>query len=128
MVKSLERVARADRSEEYSRQCGQPRTGRRRVIRHLRGGPLARLPGDQHMDGLGSADIFQFETFRFDRAADTLFRMDGPRGAEPVTLGSRALALLAVLIERQGQLDEEDRKSTRLNSSHEIPSRMPSSA
>ena len=27
-----------------------------------------------------------------------------------------------------GKLTEEDRKSTRLNSSHEIPSRMPSSA
>ena len=25
-------------------------------------------------------------------------------------------------------IDQEDRKSTRLNSSHEIPSRMPSSA
>ena len=29
---------------------------------------------------------------------------------------------------RRGLFDDEDRKSTRLNSSHEIPSRMPSSA
>ena len=28
----------------------------------------------------------------------------------------------------KGVLDEKDRKSTRLNSSHEIPTRMPSSA
>ena len=37
----------------------------------------------------------------------------------------RAASALAALLERG---DERDRKSTRLNSSHEIPSRMPSSA
>ena len=60
------------------------------------------------MDGLGSAEIFEFGGFRFDRAGGCLSRLDGLGVAEPVTLGSRALALLAVLIERQGQLVSKD--------------------
>jgi adenylate cyclase len=60
------------------------------------------------MDGLGSADTFEFETFRFDRACGCLFRLDGPGVIEPVALGSRALALLALLVERQGQLVLKD--------------------
>jgi TolB-like protein/cytochrome c-type biogenesis protein CcmH/NrfG len=60
------------------------------------------------MNGLGSADIFQFEGFRFDRTGGCLFRMDGPGVAEPIILGSRALALLGLLVERQGQLVSKD--------------------
>ena len=72
------------------------------------------------------------------------------QGDKEVRLGSRALDLLIALVERPGEVigknelmarvwpdtfvEESnlrlqiDRKSTRLNSSHEIPSRMPSSA
>ena len=60
------------------------------------------------MDELGSADIFLFDDFRFDRPGGCLFRMDGPGVAEPVTLGSRALALLGLLLDRQGQLVTKD--------------------
>src|SRR6516165_6954088 len=60
------------------------------------------------MDGLGSLDRFIFEDLRFDRAGGCLFRTDGSGAAEPVALGSRALALLALLVERQGQLVSKD--------------------
>ena len=60
------------------------------------------------MDGPSSADTFLFEGFRFDRAGGCLFRLDGPGVAEPVTLGSRALALLDLLSERQGELVSKD--------------------
>ena len=56
------------------------------------------------MSTLGSVDIFQFEGFRFDRASGCLFRIDAFNAAEPVMLGSRALALLGLLVERQGEL------------------------
>lgn len=60
------------------------------------------------MDGPGSADLFLFEGFRFDRAGGCLFRASGPGVDDPVALGSRALALLALLVERQGQLVTKD--------------------
>ncbi|MBV9587694.1 MAG: winged helix-turn-helix domain-containing protein, partial [Alphaproteobacteria bacterium] len=56
------------------------------------------------MDGLGSADIFLFEGFRFDRPSGGLFRLDETGVAAPVALGSRALDLLGLLLERQGTL------------------------
>jgi len=66
------------------------------------------LPGDEHVDGLGSANILHFEEFRFDRAGGCLTRLDGPGVSEPVALGSRALGVLALLAERQGQLVTKD--------------------
>src|SRR6516162_4101951 len=66
------------------------------------------MPGDHDMDGLGLASILQFEGFRFDRAGGCLTRLDGPGVAEPVALGSRALGVLALLAERQGQLVTKD--------------------
>jgi len=66
------------------------------------------LPGDEHVDGLGSANILQFEEFRFDRAGGCLTRLDGPGVAGPVALGSRALGVLALLVSRQGQLVTKD--------------------
>ena len=61
------------------------------------------------MDRAGSADVLQFEGFRFDRAGGCLTRLDGPgAAAEPISLGSRALDVLALLIERQGQLVRKD--------------------
>jgi len=60
------------------------------------------------VDGLGSANILHFEEFRFDRAGGCLTRLDGPGVSEPVALGSRALGVLALLAERQGQLVTKD--------------------
>jgi adenylate cyclase len=60
------------------------------------------------MDGLGLADVLQFEGFRFDRAGGCLTRLDGPGVAEPIALGSRALGVLALLAEQQGQLVTKD--------------------
>jgi TolB-like protein/DNA-binding winged helix-turn-helix (wHTH) protein/Tfp pilus assembly protein PilF len=60
------------------------------------------------VDTLASADVLLFEGFRFDRAGGFLTRSDGPGTAEPIALGSRALALLGLLLERQGQLVTKD--------------------
>ena len=49
-----------------------------------------------------SSDVFVFADFRFDRAGGGLFRRDDHGAFAPVTIGSRALDLLAVLIERRG--------------------------
>jgi DNA-binding winged helix-turn-helix (wHTH) protein/tetratricopeptide (TPR) repeat protein len=59
------------------------------------------------MDGPG-AQILQFEGFRFDRAGGCLYRLNGPGATEPVALGSRALALLASLVERRGRVVSKD--------------------
>ena len=71
-------------------------------------GEPARLAGGRQVDGLGSLDRFIFEGFRFDLAAGGLFRTDGSGVAEPVALNSRALALLALFVERPGQLVSKD--------------------
>jgi DNA-binding winged helix-turn-helix (wHTH) protein len=49
-----------------------------------------------------------FEGFRFDPARSFLFRTDGSDVNEPVALSSRALALLALLLERQGEVVSKD--------------------
>ncbi len=51
-----------------------------------------------------SSDIFLFGKFRFDRAGGGLFQRDDRGAFAPVTIGSRALDLLAVLIERRGDV------------------------
>jgi TolB-like protein/DNA-binding winged helix-turn-helix (wHTH) protein/cytochrome c-type biogenesis protein CcmH/NrfG len=56
------------------------------------------------VEQVGSTDIFLIEGFRFDRAGGCLLRTSGPGAADPVALGSRALALLGLLVERQDQL------------------------
>lgn len=48
-----------------------------------------------------SSEVFLFGDFRLDRAGGGLFRRDD---LAPVVIGSRALDLLAVLIERRGQV------------------------
>ena len=48
-----------------------------------------------------SSEVFLFGDFRFDRAGGGLFRRDD---LAPVVIGSRALDLLAVLIERRGEV------------------------
>src|SRR5262249_61334668 len=55
---------------------------------------------------LGSADVLLFEGFRLDRGG--LCRLDQAGLATPITLGSRALDLLALLVKRHGQLVSKD--------------------
>jgi TolB-like protein/DNA-binding winged helix-turn-helix (wHTH) protein len=71
-------------------------------------GVTTKLPGNERMDRLGSADVFLFEGFRFDRSGNDLFRLDQAGLATPVSIGSRALALLGLLVERQGELVSKD--------------------
>jgi TolB-like protein len=51
-----------------------------------------------------SSDIYLFADFRFDRVGGGLFRRDDYGAFAPVTIGSRALDLLTVLIERRGDV------------------------
>jgi TolB-like protein/Tfp pilus assembly protein PilF len=51
-----------------------------------------------------SSEIFVFADFRLDRAGGGLFRRDEHGAFVPVTIGSRALDLLAALIERRGEV------------------------
>jgi TolB-like protein/DNA-binding winged helix-turn-helix (wHTH) protein/Tfp pilus assembly protein PilF len=56
------------------------------------------------MDGPAPGAIFLFEGFRFDRSDGSLSRENGSAATEPLTLGSRAGSLLALLVERQGEV------------------------
>ena len=60
------------------------------------------------MDGPTSGAIFQFEGFRFDRSVGSLRRENASDEAEPVILGSRASAVLALLVERQSEVVTKD--------------------
>jgi len=51
-----------------------------------------------------SSDSFLFEEFRLDRLGGGLFRRDDHGAFVPVAIGSRALDLLAALIERRGEI------------------------
>jgi DNA-binding winged helix-turn-helix (wHTH) protein len=59
------------------------------------------------MQGLALSDIFAFEDFRLDRRGG-LFRCNGTGTFEPVAIGSRALDILGVLIERAGEVVSKD--------------------
>ena len=54
------------------------------------------------MQGLAPSEIFLFEDFRLDRHGGGLFCCNGAGTFEPVAIGSRALDILGVLIERAG--------------------------
>jgi DNA-binding winged helix-turn-helix (wHTH) protein len=54
------------------------------------------------MQGLAPSDIFVFEDFRLDRRGGGLSRCNGTGKFEPVAIGSSALDILAMLIERAG--------------------------
>jgi TolB-like protein/DNA-binding winged helix-turn-helix (wHTH) protein len=54
------------------------------------------------MEASSAGRIFLFDGFRFDRRG--LFRCDGAGAATPIEVGSRALDVLRVLIERPGDL------------------------
>src|SRR5438067_4504482 len=60
------------------------------------------------MELSGSADRVLLEGFRLDRRGGCLFRVDQGGVATPVALGSRATALLSLLIDRQGELVSKD--------------------
>jgi TolB-like protein/DNA-binding winged helix-turn-helix (wHTH) protein/Tfp pilus assembly protein PilF len=61
------------------------------------------------MSGLRSADILVFEGFRLDRRGGALSRLDPAAGvATHVPIGSRALDLLGLLVERPGELVSKD--------------------
>ena len=51
-----------------------------------------------------SSEIFLFGEFRLDRDGGGLFRRDADGIFVPVAVGSRALEILAVLVERQGEI------------------------
>ena len=60
------------------------------------------------MRGLAPSEIFLFEDFRLDRRGGGLFRCNGAGENEPVAIGSRALDILCVLIERAGEVVSKD--------------------
>jgi DNA-binding winged helix-turn-helix (wHTH) protein len=51
-----------------------------------------------------SFEIFLFGEFRLDRAGGGLFRRDAKGVFVPVAIGSRALEILAILVERRGDI------------------------
>jgi class 3 adenylate cyclase/predicted ATPase len=51
-----------------------------------------------------SSEIFSFGEFRLDRAGGGLFRRDADGHFVPVATGSRALEILAALVERRGEI------------------------
>ena len=60
------------------------------------------------MDALATGDVFLFEGFRLDRRGGGLFRRDERGGFVPMAIGSRALDLLGMLVERPGDLVSRD--------------------
>jgi adenylate cyclase len=56
------------------------------------------------MQGLAPSEILLFEDFRLDRRGGGLFRCNGTGKFEPVAIGSRALDIVGVLIERAGEV------------------------
>jgi TolB-like protein/DNA-binding winged helix-turn-helix (wHTH) protein len=60
------------------------------------------------MDALSSSDIWLFGPFRFDRSRWLLFRRAEDGRYLPVSIGSRALAVLQALTERPGDLVSKD--------------------
>lgn len=60
------------------------------------------------MNGIGSANVVLFEGFRLDLSGGGLFQVDQAGVAAPVAISSRALDLLRLLVEQQGQLVSKD--------------------
>jgi TolB-like protein/DNA-binding winged helix-turn-helix (wHTH) protein len=60
------------------------------------------------MSGRDSADILLFESFRLDRRGGALSRLDPAGASTHVAIGSRALDLLALMVERPGELVSKD--------------------
>jgi TolB-like protein/DNA-binding winged helix-turn-helix (wHTH) protein/Flp pilus assembly protein TadD len=66
------------------------------------------MPENESMDGPGSANVVLFEAFRLDLPGGGLFRLDHAGTTTPVSISSRALDLLGLLVARQGQLVSKD--------------------
>lgn len=60
------------------------------------------------MDALAPADMLLFESFHLDRRRGCLLKQDEDDAWRPVTLGSRAFDVLAILADRQGALLSKD--------------------
>src|SRR5205823_9779694 len=60
------------------------------------------------MEALASSEVFLFEEFRLDRRGGGLFRRDQNGTFAPAAIGSRALDILGVLIERAGEIISKD--------------------
>ena len=60
------------------------------------------------MKALSQGGVFQFEGFRLDRQSRVLFRRDEAGALVPMAVGSRALDVLDVLLERAGNLVSRD--------------------
>lgn len=60
------------------------------------------------MDAVSSPEILFFGAFRFDRRSRLLFLCTEGGRYQPVSIGSRALAVLGVLTERAGDLVTKD--------------------
>lgn len=60
------------------------------------------------MDAVSSSDILLFGRFRFDRRGGLLFRCTEDGRYQPVSVGSRALAVLDALTGRPGDLVTKD--------------------
>jgi TolB-like protein/DNA-binding winged helix-turn-helix (wHTH) protein len=60
------------------------------------------------MDELAADEVFLFEGFRLDRRAGGLFRADENGALIPLSIGSRALDLLILLVRRHGDLVSKD--------------------
>src|SRR5689334_17806936 len=60
------------------------------------------------METLASSEVFLFEGFRFDRRGGGLFRRDDSGALTAVTISSRGLGILGVLIERAGEVVSKD--------------------
>ena len=56
------------------------------------------------MDTTFSTDIYRFDAFRFDRRRGVLSLRDERGVFAPLVIGSRALTILEVLVERPGEL------------------------
>src|SRR6202030_3231369 len=56
------------------------------------------------MDPLASMDVAQFDCFRFDRRSGVLSRRDDRGVFIPMVMGSRALDILGVLVDRPGDV------------------------
>src|SRR6516162_10389051 len=61
-------------------------------------------PARERMKMSASSEIFLFGEFRLDRAGGGLFRRDADGVFVPVAIGSRALEILAALVERRGDI------------------------
>jgi TolB-like protein len=60
------------------------------------------------MDASSPPDIYVFGDFRLDRRGGGLFRCAEAGGPDPVKIGSRAIEVLGVLVERHGDLVSKD--------------------